>query len=186
MGRVEQHQLWTPEMDAIALRLIADGKSRAEVGKTLGKSRNAVIGRLLRLAQAGAKIPEYKRPRKVAAVMPQRPSTPRVPKAAKATRAAEKVAVKANTGAGVYNPGKGEQKAWRPVDMAVFTPLADGEHPRLVGRPPFTCAWPVDGEGAETLCCGQVATDGPYCPAHRRMAYVPTAPLDKRLFRRYA
>lgn len=183
--RVEERDMWTPEMDAIALRMVGEGKSRTEVGKTLGKSRNAVIGRLHRLAKAGAQIPTFARPKKVAAVMPERPAMPRVPRSAKATLVVEKTAMRANTGVGVYNPAKGEAKAWRPVDMAVFRPLADGERYRLTDRPAFTCAWPVDGEGADTFCCGEPAKDGPYCVAHRRMAYVPTAPLDKRLFRRY-
>jgi hypothetical protein len=56
--RVEERDMWTPEMDAIALRMVGEGKSRTEVGKTLGKSRNAVIGRLHRLRAKGIGLPK--------------------------------------------------------------------------------------------------------------------------------
>ncbi len=36
---------WLPEEDALALRYLNEGKSLAEVGKILGRSRIAVIGR---------------------------------------------------------------------------------------------------------------------------------------------
>ena len=181
-------QKWTPAEDALALRLVREGKSRAEIGRTVGRSRNAVIGRLMRLAEAGEAIPAYKRPDKAVSDAPRpEPRAPRAPRAAKASLEAEKRAIKANTGHGVYSIVGGSQKPWRPANMAAFTPLNEGERLRLTDRPAFTCAWPVGGEGADTLCCGErTADESPYCLTHRRMAYVPTAPLDKRLFRMYA
>ena len=178
--------LWTPEEDATLLRLQEEGKSAREIAYTIVKTRSAVIGRLYRLREKGLGLPKQTpRPR-----MTPRPETkprkPSAPRAITALKAAEIEAVKANTGPGRHLGCPTSREPWRPVKGEAFQPLPGSAPIPLIGRPAFTCAWVVEGEGADALCCGQRAGEGAYCPDHRRVAYLPTAPLNARDFRRYA
>jgi len=70
------------------------------------------------------------------------------------------------------------EAAWIPLDPDAVKPL--------IGRPPFTCAWPVDGEGSDTVCCGKPALTGkPYCAYHHALAFIPSKPLTIRDIRRH-
>ena len=178
---------WTPEEDATLLRLQLEGFSAAEIGRTMHKTRNAIIGRLHRLRDKGLGLPKQS-PRKSTAPRPEtRPRKPSPPRMIRADLiAAEQEARKANTGQGRHVGCPESRAPWRPVKGEAFKPLPGAAPIPLIGRAPFTCAWVVDGEGAEALCCGQAATAGAYCPTHRSIAYLPTAPLRARDLRRFA
>ncbi|MCA3712976.1 MAG: hypothetical protein IM667_02490 [Phenylobacterium sp.] len=179
-------QMWTPDEDATLLRLQEEGKSAREIARTIVKTRSAVIGRLYRLREKGLGLPKQSpRPRMTPRpeTKPRRPSAPR---AITALKAAEAEAVKANTGPGRHLGCPTSREPWRPIKGEAFKPLPGSEPIPLIGRPAFTCAWVVEGEGADALCCGQRASVGAYCPTHRKVAYLPTAPIRVRDFRRYA
>ena len=179
-------QMWTPEQDTTLLRLQLEGKSASEIGRTIGKSRSAVIGRLFRLREKGLGLPKQSpRPRMTERPesKPRKPSTPR---AVSVLKAAEIRARRANTGPTRNVSLPDARQPWRPVKNEAFKPLPGSAPIPLIGRPAFTCAWVVEGEGADALCCGQPATAGAYCPTHRALAYLPTAPLRARDLRRYA
>lgn len=60
------------------------------------------------------------------------------------------------------------------INATAFAPL-DGTTPVLLcGRPSRTCAWPVGGEGAETMACGVIlSAPGSYCAHHHARAVRP-------------
>ena len=154
---------WTPEDDATLLRLQLEGFSAAEIGRTMHKTRNAIIGRLHRLRDKGIGLPKQS-PRK-----------------------SEELRAKAeNVGPGIRLAHPVSREPWRVPKAEAFKPLPGTEPIPLIGRPAFTCAWVVEGEGADALCCGQRVSAGAYCASHRALAYLPTAKLNPRDLRRFA
>lgn len=49
---------WTPEEDAVLLKMLGEGKTAKVVAEALGRPRNAVIGRSHRLRDAGKPTPQ--------------------------------------------------------------------------------------------------------------------------------
>lgn len=188
MGNVKTHQLWTPAEDEVILRLQLEGHSAAEIGRTLGKTRSAIIGRLHRLRQKGLGLPKQTPRARTAPPPPRKPSAPRLIRSAgeRVEKSEERRAKAANVGPGVHLAHPASREPWRVPKAEAFKPLPGTEPVPLIGRPAFTCAWVVGGEGAEALCCGQRASSGSYCPSHRALAYLPTAKLNPRDLRRYA
>jgi len=161
---------WTAERDAELIRLRKEGAPYSEIGRTLGVGRNAAIGRAHRLQRAGVEFPVT--PAKPRAVAQPRPKAePRM-----RSQAPRPVATPAeNIGAGVWHrSADAERKAWRVIDCEVWQPLDGVEPVTLVDRAPCACAWPVAGQGADTLACGEaVKTGSSYCPTHHRLAWIP-------------
>jgi GcrA cell cycle regulator len=166
--------VWTPEMDEKLKQLRIDGMSFAEIGRTMSVSRNAVVGRATRLKAKGVEIAATVPP---AHQIRRAPKTPPEPKPIRT--AAE------NVGTGLHR-ATAPQKPWRVVSEAAWIPLdADAVKP-LVVRDAKQCAWPVGGEGSDTLCCGKPAVTGkPYCEHHHALAFVPSKPLTIRDIRRH-
>jgi GcrA cell cycle regulator len=181
---------WTDEMDARLKQLRIDGMSYAEIGLTMKISRNAAVGRAHRLRGKGVAIaatvpPSYHIKREG---RPKPPPTPRPERKAKPKAAPKPRVIRTaadNRGEGVWNPkGDGPCNAWRVVSDDVWNPL-DGSTPvPLVFREARQCAWPVDGQGADLMACGEpVQTGSSYCGAHHRMAWIPLKTPQKHLAR---
>ena len=188
MARVEDYQLWTPEQDETLLRLQLEGLSAAEIGRAFGKTRNAIIGRLARLRSKGLGLPKRGPRIRTTPLEPRKPSAPRLIRSAgeRVEKSEERRAKAENCGPGVHLAHPTSREPWRVPKAEAFRPLPGTEPVPLIGRPAFTCAWVVEGEGADALCCGQRVGVGSYCPDHRRLAYLPTAKLNPRDLRRYA
>lgn len=145
---------WTDTDIAMMQRLWKEGQSATEIGKRLGVSRNAVLGKLHRLAVQDS--PDGK-PVKPARVKKQRPpAPPRKPKVKLVPPAPKPVPL----------------AAVQFVDDSIIKP-----HPLLVKLFDLGnnhCRWPVEGEKADTLFCGHDTHEGKvYCAYHCRMAYAP-------------
>ena len=165
---------WTPEMDERLKQLRIDGLSFAEIGRTMNVSRNAAVGRAARLKAKGVAI---------AATVPPAYQTRRAPKTPSEPKPIRTAAENVGTG---RHRTLAPQKPWRVVSEAAWIPLDPDAVKPLIGRPPFTCAWPVDGEGSDTLCCGKPALTGkPYCTYHHAVAFIPSKPLTVRDIRRH-
>lgn len=151
---------WTDTDIAMLQRLWKEGQSATEIGKRLGVSRNAVLGKLHRLAvqeAAGGKL--VKAPR---ANLQRPPATPRKPKM-KLVPPAPKPALPAVqlVDDSIVKP--------RPLLMKLFD-LDNND-----------CRWPVEGEKANTLFCGHnTHQDKVYCAYHCRMAYAPREVKSER------
>lgn len=54
-----------------------------------------------------------------------------------------------------------------------FQPLPGSKPQILANITPNACRWPIGGQGADMLCCGQEKARGAYCEEHATVAYVP-------------
>jgi GcrA cell cycle regulator len=171
---------WTPEQDAELIRLRQEGAPYSEIGRTLGVGRNAAIGRAYRLQRAGVEFPVTPaKPRAVGKPRPKREPRMRSNPVRPVATALE------NIGEGRWDRSpEAERKAWRVIDCEVWQPLNGIEPVSLVDRAPCRCAWPVAGQGADTLACGEaVKTGSSYCPTHHRLAWIPLK-TPKRVYDR--
>jgi GcrA cell cycle regulator len=160
---------WTPENVAIMTEMLAKGRTSRHVSDVIGCSRNAVIGKALRL-----KIP---RNRKQGASQPRSKARAAHPE----TQAAEPKAK--------YLDRVGIQNARRERDAAGLPPTPRPYTPQIAsGIPPIplrlsleeltdkTCRWPIGDVHQEGFgFCGTERTHGSYCGYHARIAYQPRA-----------
>ena len=153
---------WTPGEDRLAKEMAEQGRSASKIGKVLGRSRNAILGRFHRLGVKGkgkwaevqyaaAKYCAAAKPKQLV-VKPKRLVV--VPKAEPA-----------------------------PSPPAVFN-LADYPHSRpWLERRLGECAFPVGTRGGETYsCCAEPEDRGAdvYCAQHREVMYVLKPPRRKQ------
>jgi GcrA cell cycle regulator len=159
---------WTVDRIAELTRLWNEGLSTAEIGKHLGISKNAVVGKAHRLRLAARPSPIRR--------MAVRPAAPRVP------RAAPHAPLPAL-------PAKAAIASPRPAPLPTPTPIA--APPPAAATAPRTrvevpaallsnqrCMWPVGhpGDGDFHFCGERALVGKPYCAAHCAVAYVKSKP----------
>ncbi len=144
---------WTDEVIERLKGLWAEGLSTAEIGRRMGISKNAVVGKAHRLSLpprpspirrgAGGETPRRAAPRRV--VGPTLPSL--------TAPAADPV------------PAAPRTPSVPPL-RAVARPVGSG---RLV-----TCCWPIGEPGTRSFrfCDATAVTGKPYCEEHAALAYV--------------
>ncbi len=177
---------WTPEVISRLRGFWADGHSTAEIGRRLGVSKNAVVGKAHRLdlparpspiRRDGIQSPAARRPscRVAGPTLPPLSSNDAPPASAPVmTGAPTEVPVEAPLKARVEAARQTiSAPVSRPVPRAVETPA-----PRQSGSRPFArmlaCCWPIGEPGTKSFrFCDEGATAGkPYCAAHAALAYV--------------
>jgi GcrA cell cycle regulator len=154
---------WTDERIALLKKMWKEGKSAAEIAKTLGKgvTRNAVIGKAHRMGLSGRPSP-IKKPtpatKKEAAAAPARKETKDVKKAA------------APAG-GKANPALAKEAEELKKIEKEIVPLGGGVS--LLELTERMCKWPIgDPREADFTFCGRgIRVGTPYCPDHASMAY---------------
>jgi GcrA cell cycle regulator len=162
---------WTEELIARLRALWDEGHSTAEIGRGLGISKNAVVGKAHRLNLPARPSPirrepgaEPPRPRRVArgpTLPPLAPVAaglsrpPGSPRPALPARFAPAAAV-------VVDPGQESGAAPRPVRA-----------PRPFART-IACCWPLGEPGTPDFrfCGGDAIPGKPYCVEHAQLAYV--------------
>ena len=147
---------WTDAMIARLRALWADGHSTAEIGRRMGISKNAVVGKAHRLQLAGRQSPV------------KRGGQPPAPK-----RVAKKqptVAPLAASCEGSASPAPAAL-ATAPL-VATTTATAAAPSPRVGRGTP--CCWPIGTPGRPDFhFCDQASLPGkPYCQPHAELAYV--------------
>ncbi len=170
---------WTAEQDRQLLDLQAGGHSATEIGRTMHKTRNAIIGRLWRLRQVGLGLPVRK--------AGKRATLPKEPKPEPVLRYPKEKPVTLSTAANIGTmPPKAHitKRPWREVMDEAFSPIPGSRPTRLMDRAPMSCAWPVGGDGEGLLSCSMPTTGHVYCDHHRRIAYVQAKPLDVKRYMR--
>lgn len=152
---------WTPVLIERLKEERARGLSSAQIAKLLNRefrttfSRNAVIGKAARL---GLTQPALTTPSKPARV--EKPITPPKPRALKPVPAPKPAP-----------PPRPEPVA--PADLTVIP--ATAKH--WIERAPCQCAWPVAGQGYETLsCCAPTREGSAYCAPHYAAMHMPPKP----------
>lgn len=146
---------WTDERIERLKTLRAEGHSSSQIAGQLGCTRNAVIGKAVRLGLA-----------KTATGITQR--KPRVRKAKNVWRSAASGRSLRLIESVTSDPM--ELVPTEPINPTNFLDLK-AEH----------CRWPCSGEGIGTVFCGGPAIEGkPYCIGHCCMAYVPPGQRTSR------
>lgn len=179
--------------------LVGKGLSTAEIGKRLGISKNAVVGKLHRMGwNSGAnesvdtksKKEAVKRsstkaaPKKAAAAKPVKPA--RVTKDTKDVKSVSKSGGKVSTAKKTLKT-VAEDKPKKMVGRPIATRGAN-VHQRIVQHAlemanlkPNQCRWPIgDPDSEDFHFCGKTVFVGkPYCYEHCKQAYQFTPPKKK-------
>lgn len=141
---------WTPEQINQLTRMWNEGLSTAEIGKHLGISKNAVVGKAHRLHLAA-------RPSPIRRTGP-RPAVVRAPAQPRPVQQQQQQAQ--------------QSPAPRPVPapVAVARPAA----PRVLELSSQTCRWPIGhpGDAGFRFCTEHALQGKPYCAEHSALAYV--------------
>ena len=160
---------WSAEAIERLRALWAEGHSTAEIGRRMGISKNAVVGKAHRL-----NLPA--RPSPIRREAAPRPAMPRAaaPRPAAAVPAPRPVAppVAARPAA----PSVAARPAPAPAPAAIVRSF-----PAAAPRPAFsragsskTCCWPIGEPGTSgfRFCSGSAMMGKPYCSEHAALAYV--------------
>lgn len=136
---------WTDEDTNYLTQAWTAGKSARCIARSLGITRNAVIGKVHRLD------------------LPKRHTTKRL------------YTPKRKRGDGGIAMRMLSRKVSPPKPLPKPTPvLQESRNITLMDLTAFTCKFPTSGDGATTLFCGHVPQTGfVYCEAHCRIAYQP-------------
>lgn len=159
---------WTEETIVRLRALWAEGLSTAEIGRRLGASKNAVVGKAHRLELPARPSPIRRDPTGAGrAPQPRRISGPTLPSFASATSA--------TVDSGLPDPLPAAAQA---VQQSVASRPEPRPAPlRLVAPRParsMACCWPLGEPGTPSFrFCGDDALPSkPYCDAHAQLAYV--------------
>ncbi|WP_300303138.1 GcrA family cell cycle regulator [Ferrovibrio sp.] len=161
--------VWTDEKVKLLVQLWESGQSITQIGKALGMTRNAVVGKAHRIGLAKRASPIMRsekpaQPRPAAGhAGPPGHAAPAAPRAPAQPRAERAPAAEGSEGSGPATGNGGSQgQQLTPAMLAALTPSTG---PR--------CKWPIgDPKSAEFDFCSHVALPGkPYCAQHCAAAY---------------
>lgn len=155
---------WTAEAIERLKALWAEGHSTAEIGRRMGISKNAVVGKAHRLNLSA-------RPSPIRRDATPRPApVPRAPRPLPAPAPMQRLAP-----APVPRPMPAA--APQPVAAAPVVRSFPAARPRLGAR---TCCWPIGEPGTSgfRFCGAEPMAGKPYCMEHAALAYVK--PRDRR------
>lgn len=157
---------WTDERINTLKKMWKEGKSAAEIAKTLGKgvTRNAVIGKAHRMGLSGRPSP-IKKP---APVKKEVKVKEKAPVAAAAPKASPKKTVASVAKA--TPPSSAEAEELKKLEREL--PQIGGGV-ALIDLTERMCKWPIgDPREADFSFCGRgIRLGTPYCPEHAAMAY---------------
>lgn len=160
--------VWTEEKVKVLEQLWDSGQSITQIGKALGMTRNAVVGKAHRIGLAKRASPIVRSDKPAAPKVPAAShAAPRVPSHApvshrQAPAAREAAGREREPGAA---PMPGNDKPMQQLSPAMLNALTPTSGPR--------CKWPIgDPKSSEFDFCAKVAIPGkPYCAEHCAMAY---------------
>jgi hypothetical protein len=155
---------WSEEAEQEVSRLRRDGLSAGQIAKKIGKSRSSVLAKLKRLNVAAPSTPSPEPPLPVG--RPQGAKTVNYSKPRTAPfNGGYKPAARLSTPPPAPEPAIAPVVAARGVFLMALRYWSD-------------CAFPVGGQGADTVYCG-CRTDGlMYCDAHANRMWVPRRPKN--------
>lgn len=177
---------WTDDIATRLATLWSDGYSAAECSRRImGEfhvyfSRNAVIGKVCRmnLSVRGRAANPMTQPYVSKPVAPPK-ARDKIQKPTRAIKVARQAKVSPKGNKDGYNPhpiAGTPVKAAKPCDIPV---TARSWSERGFGE----CAFPVDGEGAETRSCCLPTGGMTYCASHSSIMYVASNPAKTRPYR---
>ena len=155
---------WNTETIERLRGLWAEGYSTAEIGRRMGISKNAVVGKAHRLNLPSRPSPIRREPGRAARPpQPRRVTGPTLPPLATANA-----------------PVSAQAATPSPVEVVLREPVLREPAERNAPRPawrstrPLTCSWPLGEPGTSSFrFCDDDALPGkPYCDRHAAIAYV--------------
>ncbi len=151
---------WNTETIERLRGLWAEGYSTAEIGRRMGISKNAVVGKAHRLNLPSRPSPIRREPggRASRPPQPRRVTGPTLPPLATAAA-----------------PAAAEAAAPTPVEAMLREPaVRNTPRPAWRSTRPLTCSWPLGEPGTASFrFCDDDAVPGkPYCERHAAIAYV--------------
>ena len=153
---------WTDDAIRELRRLWSEGYSTAEIGRRMGISKNAVVGKAHRLDLPGRPSPirTGKSPRP-----PRAPRRPPVPKLA------DTMPLSSLRGGNIPTIVERIAPTPAPTRRVTIAQRRIGSHP---------CCWPIGEPGtpAFRFCDDPAPLDVPYCDEHARRAYKPRRRRD--------
>ena len=168
--------------------LTGKGLSTSEIGKRLGMSKNAVVGKLNRLgwnSKAGGVAGATAKAKKTAA----KKATAAKTGAKKPVAAAKKTVVKSRAGAAAKGAAKtaikktaGSVRGAKSLNKNLAMHQRIIQHSlELANLKPGQCRWPIGDPDSENFhFCGEPVFVGkPYCYEHCKQAYQFTPPKKK-------
>ncbi len=151
---------WNDEAIARLRTMWAEGLTTAEIGRRLGVTKNAVVGKSHRLLLPPRPSPIRRMPAgQVARPQPRRTLGPTLPPLQTALR----------------SPAPRGTPAAAPVrSVPPVRPAALRAVPALAGSRITTCCWPLGEPGTPSFrfCDDAAMVNKPYCTAHAALAYV--------------
>jgi GcrA cell cycle regulator len=151
---------WTPEAIERLRALWAEGHSTAEIGRRMGITKNAVVGKAHRLNLSARPSPIRRE-----ATGEAKPAAPRAPKVAVIAPRMTLPVVAAAAPA----PALVETRA-----APAPAPVVVRSFPRLGAA--RSCCWPIGEPGTQgfRFCSAEASQGKPYCAEHAAVAYVKT------------
>ncbi len=185
---------WTEDIIARLRALWDEGHSTAEIGRRLGVTKNAVVGKAHRLALPPRPSPIRRdigdAPRQVNPRRITGSTLPPLPACAASASKQEAPAPLAPVSEAASEPvseAAQSVEAAQPVAAAVVVPAPTAvelapppaaQRPILVPAPRAramsACCWPIGEPGTKSFrfCDSDALTNKPYCRAHAQLAYV--------------
>jgi GcrA cell cycle regulator len=153
---------WTDDTICELRQLWSEGHSTAEIGRRMGVTKNAVIGKAHRLD-----LPA--RPSPIRTGSSRHP--PRALRRQPVPRLADTVPLLSLCGANVPTTVECIAPSDRPAQRVAVAPRRIGSHP---------CCWPIGEPGtpAFRFCDAPAPLGVPYCEEHARRAYKPRRQRD--------
>jgi GcrA cell cycle regulator len=150
---------WTDDRIRKLRQLWSEGHSTAEIGRRMGISKNAVVGKAHRLD------------------LPARPSSirtggsPRAPRRQPVPRLADTMPLSCLHDADIPAPVARIAPTVKPARRVAIVPRRIGSH---------SCCWPIGEPGtpAFRFCDHPAPLGSPYCDEHARLAYKPRRRRD--------
>jgi GcrA cell cycle regulator len=168
---------WTDESIARLRALWAEGHSTAEIGRRMGISKNAVVGKAHRLNLPPRPSPirrdaEGAPPRRP---QPKRVTGPTLPPLAAAAAPAPNAVPLAPPAAAVAAPSAPPVRTQPPAEaVAAVAKAAPVRAVPVSSRRTAACCWPIGEPGTKSFrfCDAAASPNKPYCPEHAMVAYV--------------
>jgi GcrA cell cycle regulator len=153
---------WTDDRIRKLRQLWSEGHSTAEIGRRMGISKNAVVGKAHRL-----NLPARPSPIRTAGS----PRAPRAPRRQPVPRLADTMPLSCLRGADIPAPVERIAPTVKPARHVSAARRRSGSHP---------CCWPIGEPGTPAFCfCDDPAPlEVPYCDEHARLAYKPRRQQD--------
>jgi GcrA cell cycle regulator len=148
---------WTDDRIRELRQLWSEGHSTAEIGRRMGVSKNAVVGKAHRLD-----LPARRSPIRIGGS----PRALRAPRRQPVPRLADTQPLPCLCGADIPMPVERIAPTVKPARHAASAPRRSGSHP---------CCWPIGEPGtpAFRFCDDPAQSGGSYCDEHARLAYRP-------------